>query len=213
MIKKIGPYHTEFAIFIIWLFHLSALVGISLGHQEWFMTKTPLNLMIILVLFLGMYPLDKVYKYVAFSIFFIGGMFAEWLGVNYGILFGDYAYGNNFGPKLDGVPYLIGVNWALLTFITATIVSRFVTSTLLKIVGASLLMLLLDYLMEHTAPIFDFWTFAGGLAGLENYVCWFALALLFQTILHFFKIQGNFRFSLQLYLAQFVFFGFLFFYL
>ncbi|NHF57767.1 carotenoid biosynthesis protein [Flavobacteriaceae bacterium TP-CH-4] len=213
MVEKLPTYKTPFAIFIIWLFHLSALIGIHLGHQDWFVSKTPINLMIVLILFLWVYPINSLRKYIAFGFFFTVGMFAEWLGVNYGILFGDYAYGANFGPKLDGVPYLIGVNWAVLTFITAIIASKFAKSPLVKITAASLLMLFLDYLMEHTAPVFDFWTFSGGLAGWMNYVCWFALALLFQTVLHFTGIKGNYRFSLHLYLAQLVFFGYLFFYL
>ena len=133
MMEKIRALRTEISIFIVWLFHLSALVGISLGYQDWFMTKTPLNLCIVSVLFLWVYPMDKMLKFLAFVIFFMGGMFAEWLGVNYGILFGDYAYGANFGPKLDGVPFLIGINWALLTFITATITVRYITSPPLKI--------------------------------------------------------------------------------
>ena len=35
------------------------------------------------------------------------GIFVEFLGVNYGLLFGEYLYGRNLGPKLFGVPFLI----------------------------------------------------------------------------------------------------------
>ena len=140
-------------------------------------------------------------------------MFAEWLGVNYGLLFGTYSYGSNFGPKLDGVPYLIGIYWGILTFISATLATYITTKAPIKIVLAAGLMVLLDFFMEHSAPIFDFWTFEGGSAPFENYTTWFALAVIFQTILHFLKQKGNLKFSLHLYVAQLVFFGYFFLFL
>ena len=53
----------------------------------------------------------------ALSIFLIG-MIAEILGVNFGIIFGEYEYLDNLGIKIFGVPIIIGVQWILLTFIT-----------------------------------------------------------------------------------------------
>lgn len=40
-------------------------------------------------------------------------IFAEHLGVEYGILFGDYYYTQDFGPKLIGVPIAIGFAWLM----------------------------------------------------------------------------------------------------
>ena len=50
-------------------------------------------------------------------------MIAETIGVNFGILFGDYEYGENLGFKIFGVPFLIGINWIVLTFITGSLSS------------------------------------------------------------------------------------------
>lgn len=199
------------AIVTIWVFHIAAIIGVSLGYQDWFIPKTPLNLSISLVLFIWAFPIDSVNKYSAFAIFFIGGFFAEWLGVNYGILFGDYAYGNNFGIKIGGVPLLIGAYWALLTFVTGAIIAHFTKSGWLQVIGGATLMVLLDYFMEHLAPIFDFWTFAGNIAPLENYVTWFAIALLFQLILFLFKIKGDTKLSFHYYGIQLLFFVFFYF--
>ncbi len=196
---------------IVWLFHISALIGITLGHVDWFMEKTPLNLGLCLILFLFVYPIRTMKQTTGFLIFFSGGMFAEWLGVKYGLLFGTYEYGNNFGPKLDGVPYLIGTYWALLTFATASIVDYISKSVIVKIVVAALLMTLLDFFMEHSAPRFDFWRFEGDLAPLQNYITWFVLALLFQGILRYLKTTGDRFFSLNLYLAQLIFFVYFYF--
>ena len=117
MIAKQSIPKTTVAIFLIWLFHISAIIGISMGNHDWFVGKTPINLLLCLALFIWVFPIDSFRKWIAFVLFFSGGMLAEWLGVNFGLLFGDYAYGQNLGPKLDGVPFLIGVNWALLTFV------------------------------------------------------------------------------------------------
>lgn len=145
-----------------------------------------------------------------FGLFCIGGMLAEWIGVHYGVLFGNYAYGSNFGPKLDGVPFLIGINWALLTFITASIATYLVTNKIAQIILAASLMVLLDFFMEHSAPRFDFWSFEGAIVPLKNYVTWFVVAVLFQTIIQFKKIKGDLTFSINLYVAQLVFFVYFF---
>jgi putative membrane protein len=196
---------------IIWLFHISAIIGISLGNLNWFIEKTPINLGLSLFLFLLVYPIDTLKKFSALVLFFSGGMFAEWLGVNHQILFGEYSYGHNFGPKLDGVPYLIGAYWALLTFITASILEYTVFSYRIKVLGAAGLMVLLDFLMEKSAPVFHFWNFEGGMPTFENYLTWFLLGVIFQIILKIFNIKGNRIFSVNLYLAQFCFFLFFYF--
>lgn len=197
---------------IIWLFHSTAIIGISLGNLDWFIEKTPLNLFLSFFLFLLVYPIDNLKKVVALLLFFMGGMFAEWLGVNHQILFGTYSYGPNFGPKLDGVPYLIGIYWSLLTFITAGIIDYTNVSYRAKIIGAAGLMVLLDFFMEKSAPAFHFWTFTGGMPTFENYWTWFLLGIIFQFVLKAFKIKGNQILSLHLYLAQLSFFVYFYFF-
>lgn len=198
------------AIAIIWLFHGTALIGIAIGYEEWFISKTPLNLLISSLLLFWVFPINTSKKILAFGLFWIGGMLVEWIGVHYGLLFGDYAYGTNFGPKLDGVPFLIGVTWALLTFITASIAAFLVNKKSTQIVLGAALMVLLDFFMEHSAPRFDFWSFEGAIVPLKNYITWFIVAILFQGIVHLFKLKGDLTFSVNLYVAQLVFFLYFF---
>ncbi|TDS17066.1 putative membrane protein [Maribacter caenipelagi] len=211
MIDVFVKNKVRLSVGIIWLFHISAIIGISLGYLDWFIKKTPINLGLSFLLFLLIYPINNIKKTGALLLFFIGGMLAEWLGVNYQILFGEYEYGNNFGPKLDGVPYLTGAYWALLTFITASILDFTKLSYRIKIIGAAGLMVLLDFLMEKSAPIFDFWEFAGGSPTFENYWTWFLVGIIFQSIIKILNIQGHRILSLNLYLAQFVFFLYFYF--
>nr|WP_297918154.1 carotenoid biosynthesis protein [uncultured Allomuricauda sp.] len=205
--KSLNANKAYLAVGIIWLFHISGILGIALGFKEWFLTKTPLNLSICLLLFFWVFPIDTFKKINAFFLFFGIGMFSEWLGVNYGLLFGRYAYGANFGPKLDGVPWLIGCFWALLAFITSAMVSPLKLPAWAKAILASLLMVLLDFFMEQNAPNFDFWQFEGHVP-LRNYVTWFIIGLLMQIVLGFAKFSGNRFISYHLYLAQLLFFVF-----
>jgi len=204
----ISKNKSTIAISIIWVFHIAAIIGVSLGYQDWFITKTPLNLSLSLFLFLWAFPIDDIKKIMAFIFFFIGGFFAEWLGVNYGILFGDYAYGANFGIKIGGVPLLIGAYWALLTFVTGNMISHFTKRGWIQIIGGATLMVLLDYFMEQLAPVFDYWTFAGNEAPLENYITWFSIALLFQLVLFLSGIKGDKKLSFHYYGVQLLFFVF-----
>lgn len=195
------------AIFLIWLFHLSAVIGIVLGYKEWFISKTPLNLLACTLLFVLLFPMRHTRNWVVFGLFFLVSMFAEWLGANHSLLFGSYDYGNNLGYKIDGVPLFIGVNWALLTFITGALSSQFGTNIWIKATLGALFMVFLDILMEQSAPSFDFWSF-GESVPLENYLTWFGLAFLFHFIFQKSRIEGNFILSVHLFLAQLIFFGF-----
>lgn len=210
---KIEDYKLKFSIFVLILFHAAALIGVSIGFKEWFVSKTPLNLLISSLLLIWNYPLDSLKKWLLGLIFFLTGMTVEWIGVHSGWLFGNYSYGGNMGPLFDGVPYFIGVYWAVLVFITGSISSRISQNLFAKILLGSTLMVLLDYFMEKVAPVFDFWTFEGGIAPLENYITWFAVAAVLHFIFQKVKTEGNFKFSLALYMIQLFFFMYFYFYL
>jgi len=194
------------AIGILWLFHVSGIIGISIGYQDWFASRTGLNLVIMFIALIAFYPLDSIKKWGLFFLFGFLGILVEYLGVTFGLFFGDYAYGNNFGPKILGVPLLIGVNWAMLTFICGSVANKLSDSVFLKSLLGTFMMLLLDLFMEKVAPIFDFWEFTGGYAPIDNYIAWGVISFIFHLIFHLFKVKGNFLISFHLYMVQLVFF-------
>lgn len=195
-----------FAIQIIWLFHISAIIGVSLGFFDFFIPKTTLNLSISFLLLLWIFPIDTIKKSLLTSLFFGVGMLVEYLGVNYGLLFGTYSYGQNLGLPFHGVPWLIGINWVMLVLITGSIANYFVLPKWIKVVIGASLMILLDLPMEGVAPIFDFWEFSGGVAPFQNYVAWFIIAAILHCIFQLTDLQGDPRFSVNLYACQFIFF-------
>ena len=123
MNKFFGFSFLSISIFIVWVFHLSGILGIFFGDSAWFISTTPLNLILSLVLLLlNSNDSNKIVMIACLA--FVIGMFAEILGVNYGLIFGNYKYGNTLGPKMFNVPILIGYNWAMVLIITASIAQK-----------------------------------------------------------------------------------------
>ena len=197
--------HENISILIIWLFHISGILGIIYGNSEWFISVTPLNLSINFVLLIVNCSGHKWF-FPMVIIGFFTGMITEILGVQWGWIFGNYQYGEALGYKLLGVPLLIGVNWTLLTLITGAIAQQFYKNIFMRIIIGVGLMLFLDLLIEPIAPVLDFWLFEGGEAPIQNYIGWAAVALFLQSIFHYFKISIKGWFSHQLYLLQIIFF-------
>lgn len=193
------------SIGIIWLFHVSGIIGILYGNSDWFISATPLNLSINFILLLLNCNGHKLF-FPMVIIGFLTGMITEILGVQWGWIFGDYQYLEALGYKVLGVPVLIGVNWALLAVITAAIAQQFYENIIMRIIIGVALMLFLDLLIEPIAPMLDFWVFEGGEAPLQNYIGWAAVAFFLQFIFHFFKISVEGWFPHQLYLLQIIFF-------
>lgn len=193
------------SIAIIWLFHVSGILGIIYGNSEWFISATPLILSINFALLLINCNSHKWFFHMVI-LGFLTGMITEILGVQRGWIFGDYKYGNALGYKILGVPMLIGVNWALLTIITAAIAQQFYENLFMRIVIGVCLMIFLDLLIEPIAPVLDFWAFEGGNAPLQNYIGWTAVAIFLQSIFHYFRIEVKGWFPNQLYILQIIFF-------
>ena len=200
-------FNKKVSIIIIWLFHLSGLLGLLYIDKNLFASLTPLNLFIsTTLLFVNQTNATRMKFFIVFAIFFVG-MIAEILGVQYGLIFGNYEYGNNLGLKLLGVPILIGFNWVVLTVICGSISSKiFKKSKILSVIFGITLMLLIDITLEPIAPVLDYWEFSGSKAPLQNYIGWGITSLITQTLYQYFYKTKEFIFSVNLFIAQFLFF-------
>ena len=194
------------SIFLLWLFTVSSLIGISFGFVDWFIPKTPLNLMLGFLLVLINVPFGKEYGKLAFIIFFLFGMILEIAGVIRGDIFGTYYYGSNLGFKVFGVPLMIGIYWAVLTTVTSQMARSIFNNTILIALFGASLMVGLDFLMEQMAHTFDFWHFKGNIAPFRNYVAWFLAAFVLHIFALKFIPKGGSRFSRHLYFNQVIFF-------
>ena len=197
------------SIFIIWLVHISGFLGMVFYDLDFFAGFTSINLSLMSIIVFTNIKLTNKNQIFSLLLIFLVGMLSEFIGVNYGLIFGEYTYGNNLGFKLFGIPLLIGLNWVILTVICANIASILIknNSILLMIILGTTLMLIMDFVMEPIAPKLDLWKFKNLVVPTSNYIGWLIISILTQTIYNIQFKDKEFKISLNLYTAIFIFFG------
>ena len=196
------------SIFIIWLVHISGLLGMVFYDLDFFAGYTSINLFLMSIILFANIKLNNNNQIFSLLLIFLIGMFSEFIGVNYGLIFGEYIYGNNLGFKLFGVPFIIGLNWVILTVICANIASILIknNSIIQIIILGTLLMLFMDFVMEPIAPKLDLWKFKNLVVPTSNYIGWLIISILTQTIYNIQFKEKEVKLSFNLYTAIFIFF-------
>ena len=214
-IKKYSP------LYLALLFHITGLLGILFTpFKDWFVISTPLVLLTMFIL-LAKTQIQLSKDYILFFLIaFAIGMSTEIIGVNTGLLFGEYQYGPVFGPKLFGVPLLIGLNWFVIVFCSGALLTQSVDllqrklniqltapiSTLFIILGGAAIATCFDFILEPVAVKLGFWSWNNGRIPLFNYVCWFMIsAILLSVKMYLKKIPVN-TFATSLLVIQAMFF-------
>lgn len=194
------------SIVILFIFHMVGVVGISSDYKDLFLGLTPLNLLLSLGLFIWANNDFSIQFYKVMAILFALGFLVEVIGVSTGVLFGEYTYGATLGYKLFETPLMIGVNWILLSLASFGVSSFFLKKQLPIILLSTLLMVLMDVLIEPIAISLDFWTWALGDIPLQNYVMWFFVSLIMNALISFNRLKIDYRISFGLLLSQILFF-------
>jgi bisanhydrobacterioruberin hydratase len=196
-------------ILVLAIFYSVGTLGICFGNKAFFLSLSPWNLLLSIVILLFSYKKLTAKTVGIFFLIATAGFIAELIGVKTALLFGDYSYGKNLGFKLFDVPLIIAVNWLMLSLVS---ISLFLKLPLpkwgLAILSASL-MTLLDFLIEPVAINSDFWSWTGGNIPIYNYICWWIIAF----PLHFLLLKKNVveqnKVSIGLLIILFLFFGIL----
>jgi bisanhydrobacterioruberin hydratase len=214
MAKNLNPVNSFFlknnkiigAFFIV--FYLVGTVGTLVPLTfSLFLKLIPFALLLSLIaLFLSHEGVITRKTIVCFLIIYLLSFLIEAIGVGTGLIFGNYTYGNSLGVKLFQTPLIIGINWFFLVYTSASVVDRFKISQGSKIMIASTLMLVYDGILEQLAPLLDMWHWENGVVPKQNYVVWFALALLFNLLLNLMKIKTQNKLALLLFICQFLYF-------
>ena len=134
----------------------------------------------------------------------------EAIGVNTGKVFGYYEYGEGLGIKIFQTPLIIGVNWLFLAYTTSSVFEKLKIPAIVKIVLASLGMLIYDIILEQVAPKLDMWHWQGDFVPYQNYIAWFALAVFFHSLLKIMKVKIENKLASLILGCQFLFFLLLF---
>ncbi len=176
---KLNRFYS-FDIVFIAIIHIVGIIGIRL-FPELFLKTSFISIIIPLLLFLYRVKPNRKDS-ILISLVYIIAFFSEWIGVCFGWLFGDYTYGDSLGFKFDGVPVIMGANWLLLCLVSRELVGKLFSNNLLIIITSSFLMVLIDVLMEPLSNQLDFWSWKNNIIPFSNYVDWFLVAILNQTI-------------------------------
>lgn len=192
---------------ILIIFYTVGIVGIAnRSTGSLFTSLTPFALLLSAFLIAIYHEKFDLKTIGTFALIYLLGFISEERGVNTGLIFGNYSYGDTLGVRINGTPLIIGLNWLMLTYLTASIVDYFKLNVFLKIISAALLMLIYDIVLEQLAPKLDMWTWENNVVPVQNYVAWFILAVIFQSILKIRGITVRNKISPLVFSVQFLFF-------
>ena len=188
------------------IFYVVGFIGLVVpSSRPFFLELFPFAVLFTLLLLILFYRKRGVKFWLISFLIFFTGFIIEAIGVNSGYIFGNYFYGRSLGFKLFETPLIIGINWLLLSLLAASMMER-IRSFFLKICGAAVLMLLFDIFLEQIAPELDMWFWKDNSIPVQNYIAWFILALLFQTLLIAVKINLNNKIVSAIVTSLFAFF-------
>lgn len=192
---------------IIVLFHLVGLYGFLTSElTSLFIKLVPFHLllMLIILMFSGY---DKSANIIVFAgIVYSAGFLIEVAGVNTGLIFGEYSYGNTLGVKLWNTPLLIGVNWLILVYSAGILLERYHLNRLAFALTGALILVFIDFLIEPVAINYDYWSWSGGYIPIQNYLGWFAVSFCLFLVFYAIDFKKQNSSSIVLLIAQVCFF-------
>lgn len=195
-------------ILLFIVFYTVGVAGLGLPvTQRVFIMLTPFALLLSFIAILLFHKSlhGENTRFVFFTIIIISYI-VEAVGVNSQTLFGKYLYGSGLGFKMFDTPLMIGINWAMLVYCSASIMERVKIPVFLQIISSSLLMVIYDVALEQVAPFLDMWYWNGNSVPLQNYVVWFVLALIFHGLVKWKKVRTINPLASAVFICQFLFF-------
>ncbi len=191
----------------ITIFFSVGILGLGIPwSRAFFIHLVPLNFVVSLVI-LAMADRTRNRKlYWVAGVIFLTGWLVEVVGVNTGLLFGQYGYSLTMGPALFGTPMVMGLSWLIMLYLTVTVVQEITMHPWYRTVLAAVLMVVFDFLLEPAAIWMKMWFWEGGKVPVFNYITWFMVSLALASLFPLLKIRIRNRVALNLYVAQMVFF-------
>lgn len=206
MIENVRKYPV-LTVFVISFYYLVGVAGMTLDQtQPLFRALVPYTLLFSLYLLWLFHEKADAVIYLAGLVIFLIGFTVESIGVNTGVIFGDYVYGKTLGVKLWETPLMIGVNWLLLIYSCWALTGIFTANRWLRYVAGSLLMVLYDIALEPVAIRLDMWNWRGEEIPLQNYTGWFLTSMILFIILDLTNKNIKNKIAPAMFIIQFVFF-------
>lgn len=195
-------------IILFVVFYAVGVLGIGIPlTQRIFIVLIPFALLLSFVAILLFHKsLNSANTRMVFFTIILVSYFIEVAGVNSQLIFGKYDYGSGLGFKVFNTPLMIGINWAMLVYCSASIMERFRLPVVLQVFLATVLMVIYDIVLEQVAPFLDMWSWNENSVPLQNYVVWFVLALIFHVLVKWKKVKTANPLAPAIFICQFLFF-------
>ena len=192
----------------LYVFYLVGVIGLMWEmSRPLFLKLTPVALLLsFFVLGIFYQHTFKLKTYVTFLLIYVLSFVIEAIGVHSGAIFGNYHYGSGLGIKLFDTPVMIGINWLMLIYVTASVVDKLKLSTSLSILLASIGMVIYDMVLEQMASVMDMWYWQNNHIPVQNYISWFVISVVFQTILKMMQVRTDNKLAVTVFVCQFLFF-------
>jgi uncharacterized membrane protein len=142
----------------------------------------------------------------AFILVFLSAILVELIGVQTGLLFGSYQYGDVLGPKVYDTPFIIGLNWLILIYCTSAIMNKLTGRKWISILMGSGLMVVYDLVLEYVAPVMDMWSWETRYPGFRNFGMWFLVSVAFHSLFQLLGLNIENKPARFLFLIQLLFF-------
>ncbi len=204
-------------------FHISGFIAIGLFHSAFFLSLTPVNLLVSAALIF--WTQEKInLPFILFCLAAMAiGFGSEWIGVNTGQIFGEYSYGKVMGPQWQGVPYLIAIQWLVVIYCSGVSmamlhqklvnkqpdayeqVPKLLISTSM-IADSALLALVFDWILEPVAIQLGYWTWEGGEVPWLNYATWWGVSAVIMIFFQLLPFRKHNLFAVHLLMMQVMFF-------
>lgn len=208
-IKKLSKEHlVAKRVNRFWVVYYSVgLIGFAMPvTRALFMNLTGLTIIMSTMLMLWFHtPWNRHFIFASFIVF-AGGILIEALGVNSGMIFGTYHYGDALGPKIMKTPILIGLNWLMLIYIVWQLVNRIQTDTFTKLILGSTIMAGYDIFLEPIAMAANMWDWNLNTVPTQNYLAWFVVSFIFLWVFKMSNTKYNNPVASRLLAAQIAFF-------
>jgi putative membrane protein len=208
MLDNIKNLKLKISIAIIFAFYISGIIGILSNSQTIdFLSLTPLNLLVSLFVLLYNHQNGTPKQWLVFFIVAVLGYFVEVVGVNTGIIFGEYTYQTTLGWKVLETPVMIAVNWLILTYAVVYTLGKKIKNTLYLALLSAVVLVILDFLIEPVAIQYNFWIWTSDTVPVENYIAWFVVSFGLCYLMAHDKEKAKNDLAPYLLILQFVFFG------
>lgn len=206
MILKYNKRLYQISLIILIIIYLVGLIGLNTQYRDQIAALTPYTLILSGILILINHREWNRYFAIYFVAICIFGYLVELTGIETGLVFGNYAYGDTLGYKLYEVPVVIGLNWFLLVYSSGMVSNIFKYGIFIKSIIGATMMVIIDISLEPVAVSLDFWSWQNDHIPKHNYIAWFIISFFMHIYFQKLELKKFNRIAVALFIIQYIFF-------